>query len=45
MEKLLLTRKDAAQALSISVDTLDYLREAKKNQIYQYRLARLHFNR
>lgn len=30
MEKLLLTRSEAAQALSISVDTLDYLRNAKK---------------
>ena len=30
MEKLLLTRSEAVQALSISVDTLDYLRNAKK---------------
>lgn len=30
MGKLLLTRSEAAQALSISVDTLDYLRNAKK---------------
>ena len=30
MGKLLLTRKEAAQALSISVDTLDELRDAKK---------------
>lgn len=30
MEKLLLTRSEAAQALSISVDTLDHLRNAKK---------------
>lgn len=28
MEKLLLTRKEAAQALNISVDTLDELRSA-----------------
>ena len=30
MEKLLLTRSEAAQALSISVDKLDHLRNAKK---------------
>lgn len=30
MEKLLLTRSEAAQALSISVDTLDELRWSKK---------------
>lgn len=30
MEKLLLTRSEAAQALSISVDTLDELRRSKK---------------
>ena len=30
MEKLLLTRKEAAQALNISVDTLDELRSAGK---------------
>ena len=30
MEKLLLTRIEAAQALSISVDTLDELRRNKK---------------
>lgn len=30
MEKLLLTRKEAAKALNISVDTLDYLRAAGK---------------
>ena len=30
MEKLLLTRSEAAQALSISVDTLDALRCSKK---------------
>lgn len=30
MEKLLLTRKEAADALNISVDTLDELRAAKK---------------
>lgn len=30
MEKLLLTRKEAAQALNISVDTLDELRNAGK---------------
>ena len=30
MEKLLLTRSEAAQALSISVDTLDKLRRNKK---------------
>lgn len=30
MEKLLLTRSEAAQALSISVDTLDALRWSKK---------------
>ena len=30
MEKLLLTRKEAAQALSISVDTLDELRADEK---------------
>lgn len=30
MEKLLLTRSEAAQALSISVDTLDALRRSKK---------------
>ena len=30
MEKLLLTRIEAAQALSISVDTLDELRRSKK---------------
>ena len=30
MEKLLLTRSEAAQALSISVDTLDELRRNKK---------------
>lgn len=30
MEKLLLTRSEAAQALSISVDTLDELRWRKK---------------
>lgn len=30
MEKLLLTRSEAAQALSISVDTLDELRKSKK---------------
>ena len=30
MEKLLLTRSEAAQALSISVDTLDALRKSKK---------------
>lgn len=29
MEKLLLTRKEAARALNISVDTLDRLRAAK----------------
>ena len=29
MEKLLLTRKEAAQTLNISVDTLDRLRAAK----------------
>nr|DAI51709.1 MAG TPA: Regulatory protein [Caudoviricetes sp.] len=28
MEKLLLTRKEAAQALNISTDTLDRLRES-----------------
>lgn len=30
MEKLLLTRKEAAQALNISVDTLDVLRDRGK---------------
>lgn len=30
MEKLLITRKEAAQALSISVDTLDELESAGK---------------
>lgn len=30
MEKLLLTRSEAAEALSISVDTLDELRRSKK---------------
>ena len=30
MEKLLVTRKDAAQLLSISVDTLDELRREQK---------------
>lgn len=30
MEKLLLTRSEAAQALSISVDTLDELRRSNK---------------
>lgn len=30
MEKLLLTRKEAAEALNISVDTLDELRNEKK---------------
>lgn len=30
MEKLLLTRKEAAQTLNISVDTLDELRSAGK---------------
>lgn len=30
MEKLLLTRKEAAQALNISVDTLDMLRNSDK---------------
>ena len=30
MEKLLLTRKEAAQALNISVDTLDELRNSGK---------------
>lgn len=30
MEKLLITRKEAAQALNISVDTLDELRNAGK---------------
>lgn len=30
MEKLLLTRKEAAQALNISVDTLDVLRNSGK---------------
>lgn len=30
MEKLLLTRKEAAEALNISVDTLDELRSEKK---------------
>lgn len=30
MEKLLLTRKEAAQALNISVDTLDMLRSSGK---------------
>lgn len=30
MEKLLLTRKEAADALNISVDTLDVLRSEKK---------------
>lgn len=30
MEKLLLTRKEAAEALNISVDTLDELRNAGK---------------
>lgn len=30
MEKLLLTRKEAAQALNISVDTLDMLRNTGK---------------
>lgn len=30
MEKLILTRKEAAQALNISVDTLDELRSAGK---------------
>ena len=30
MEKLLLTRKEATQALNISVDTLDELRSAGK---------------
>lgn len=30
MEKLLLTRKEAADALNISVDTLDVLRNEKK---------------
>ena len=30
MEKLLLTRKEAAQALNISVDTLDMLRNRDK---------------
>lgn len=32
MEKILLTRKEAADKLSISVDTLDELRAAKKIQ-------------
>lgn len=32
MEKLLLTRKEAAQALNISVDTLDSLRKSHKIQ-------------
>ena len=32
MEKLLLTRKEAAQALNISVDTLDRLRESQDIQ-------------
>lgn len=30
MEKLLLTRKEAAEALNISVDTLDELKRANK---------------
>ena len=30
LEKILITRKEAAQALSISVDTLDQLRQAGK---------------
>lgn len=30
MEKLLITRKEAAQALNISVDTLDMLRNSGK---------------
>lgn len=30
MEKLLLTRSEAAQSFSISVDTLDALRKSKK---------------
>lgn len=30
MEKLLFTRKEAADALNISVDTLDWLRREKK---------------
>lgn len=30
MEKLLLTRKEAADVLNVSVDTLDELRNAKK---------------
>ena len=32
MEKLLLTRKEAAQALNISTDTLDRLRESQDIQ-------------
>lgn len=30
MEKLLFTRKEAADALNISVDTLDWLRKVRK---------------
>ena len=32
MDKLLITRKEAAEILSISVDTLDWLRAEKKIQ-------------
>ena len=35
MEKLLLTRKEAAQALNISTDTLDRLRESQDIQAIQ----------
>lgn len=38
MEKLLITRKEAAELLSISVDTLDVLRN--KNMIRAVTLAR-----
>lgn len=34
MEKLLLTRKEAADALSISVDTLDQLRKNEIPSVY-----------
>ena len=38
MEKLLLTRKEAADVLNISVDTLDELRDAKKIRCVRIRV-------
>lgn len=43
MEKLLITRKEAAELLSISVDTLDHLRHA--NRIRSVKIgARVYFS-